>query len=144
GQDARPREHSRDRPGLSPRRQADRQHGAHRLRDAPRAAAALLSVQFSRPFIDRRSVMKLMSITMSLLVVSLTAVAVCGMGTLAVRAGAVSTQKSIELLRMQIEVTRLHEKLLRHSQERLAAQAAAVLPRVPRVPAPADQDWPNE
>ena len=88
--------------------------------------------------------MKLMSITMSLLVVSLTAVAVCGMGTLAVRAGAVSTQKSIELLRMQIEVTRLHEQLLRHSQERLAAQAAAVLPRVPRVPAPSDQDWPNE
>ena len=90
--------------------------------------------------------MKLMSFTAPVLIVCLTFIAVCGLGMLAVRASAVSTQTSIDLLRMQLRVTRLHEQLLRHSRERLAAEAEAVLPRVPRVPAPPEasqaQPWP--
>ncbi len=87
--------------------------------------------------------MKLMSVTVPLLIVCVTAAAVCGLGTLAVRASAVSTQTSIDLLRMQLRVTRLHEQLLKHSRDRLAAEAEAVLPRdpAPSETSPA-QPWP--
>ena len=71
--------------------------------------------------------MKLLIVPM--LIVSLTVAAVGGLGTLAVRASAVSTQTSIELLRMNLRVAQLHEQLLQHSRDALAAQVAASLPR---------------
>ena len=66
--------------------------------------------------------MKLMSFTAPLLVVSLIAVAVCGIGMLAVRASAVATRSSIDLLRMNLKVARLNAELLRHSREGAAAE----------------------
>ena len=66
--------------------------------------------------------MKLMSITVPVLIVSLTVVALSSMSMLAIRASAVSTQTSIELLRIQLRVARLHEQLLRHSRDGLGAQ----------------------
>jgi len=71
--------------------------------------------------------MKLLTVPM--LIVSLTAAAVGGLGTLAVRASAVSTQTSIELLRMNLRVAQLHEQLLQHSRDALAAQVQESLPR---------------
>ena len=71
--------------------------------------------------------MKLLIVPM--LIVSLTVAAVGGLGTLAVRASAVSTQTSIELLRMNLRVAQLHEQLLQHSRDALAAQVRESLPR---------------
>jgi hypothetical protein len=65
--------------------------------------------------------MKTMSFTAPLLIVAMTVVAICGLGQLTLRASAVSTHNSIELLRMHLRVVRLHEQLLRQSQESLAA-----------------------
>jgi hypothetical protein len=73
--------------------------------------------------------MKLTSLTVPMLIASLTVAAVGGLGTLAVRASAVSTQTSIELLRMNLRVAQLHEQLLQHSRDALAAQVQASLPR---------------
>lgn len=70
--------------------------------------------------------MKLMSFTVPVLIVSLTVIAVWGIGMLAARASAVSTQTSIDLLRMHLRVARLHEQLLRHSRNAVAAQAEAL------------------
>lgn len=75
--------------------------------------------------------MKLTSFTVPALIVSLTAVTVSGVGMLTVRASAFSTKTSINLLRMQLRVTRLHEELLQRDRERLAAQAEALRQRVP-------------
>jgi hypothetical protein len=71
--------------------------------------------------------MKLMSFTVPMLIISLTVVAVWGVGMLAIRASAVSTQTSIELLRMHLRVERLHEQLLHHSREAVAAHVEALL-----------------
>jgi hypothetical protein len=71
--------------------------------------------------------MKLLTVPM--LIVSLTVAAVGGLGTLAVRASAVSTQTSIELLRMNLRVAQLHEQLLQHSRDTLVAQVRESLPR---------------
>ena len=91
--------------------------------------------------------MKLMGLTVPLLIVSLTAATVCGLGTLAVRAGAASTRTSIDLLRMQLRVTRLHEQLVQQSRDRLAAQTQAILPGVTKGPAPSEErlarPWPE-
>jgi hypothetical protein len=73
--------------------------------------------------------MKLMSVTVPLLIVALTVAAVGGLGLLAVRASAFSTRTSIDLLRMNLRVARLHEELLRHSRNALAAQVETLLPR---------------
>ena len=73
--------------------------------------------------------MKLTSLAVPMLIVSLTVAAVGGLGTLAVRASAVSTRTSIELLRMSLRVAQLHEQLLQHSRDELAAQVRASLPR---------------
>jgi hypothetical protein len=82
--------------------------------------------------------MKLLSLAAPMLVVSLTVAAIGGLGTLAVRASAVSTQTSIDLLRMNLRVAQLHEQLLQHSRAALAAQVQASLPRgsVPAAGAP--------
>jgi hypothetical protein len=72
--------------------------------------------------------MKLMSVTAPLLIVSLTGVAVSGMGLMAVRAAAVSTHANLDLLRMNLRVARLHEQLLRHSRDGLATQLRSLLP----------------
>jgi hypothetical protein len=73
--------------------------------------------------------MKLASLTVPILIASLTVAAIGGLSMLAVRAGAVSTQTSIELLRMNLRVAQLHEQLLQHSRDALAAQVQASLPR---------------
>jgi hypothetical protein len=73
--------------------------------------------------------MKLTGLAVPMLIVSLTVAAVGGLGTLAVRASAVSTQTSIELLRMSLRVAQLHEQLLQHSKDALAAQVQTTLPR---------------
>jgi hypothetical protein len=70
--------------------------------------------------------MKLMSFTVPVLIVSLTVIAIWAVGMLAVRASAVSTQTSIDLLRMHLRVERLHEELLRHSRNAVAAQMEAL------------------
>jgi hypothetical protein len=70
--------------------------------------------------------MKMMSLAAVLLVVSLLAAAIVGLSMMAVRAAAVSTETSIELLRLHLRVERLHEKLLRHSQEDLAGELKAL------------------
>jgi hypothetical protein len=70
-----------------------------------------------------------MKLTGLMLIVSLTVTAIGGLSTLAVRASAVSTQTSIELLRMNLRVAQLHEQLLQHSREALAAQVRESLPR---------------
>jgi hypothetical protein len=82
--------------------------------------------------------MKLMSLTVPMLIAVLSVAAIGGLGTLAVRASAVSTQTSIELLRMNLRVAQLHEQLLQHSRDALAAQVQASLPRgsVPAAAAP--------
>jgi hypothetical protein len=72
--------------------------------------------------------MKLLSVTAPLLIVSLTGVAVSGMGLMAVRAAAVSTHANLDLLRMNLRVARLHEQLLRHSRDGLAAQLRSLSP----------------
>jgi hypothetical protein len=71
--------------------------------------------------------MKLISFTVPMLIVSLTVIAVWGVGMLAVRASAVSTQTSIDLLRMHLRVERLHEQLLQHSREAIADHVEAIL-----------------
>ena len=82
--------------------------------------------------------MKMMSLTAPLLVVAMTVVAVWGLGMLTLRASAVSTHNSIELLRMHLRVIRLHDELLLQSKAALAAQVQASLPRgsVPAASAP--------
>jgi hypothetical protein len=68
--------------------------------------------------------MKLMSLTVPVLIVALTVVAVWGMGMLAVKTSAVSTQASLDLLRLHLRVARLHEELLDHSKRALQSHAA--------------------
>ncbi|HEX4961816.1 MAG TPA: hypothetical protein VF173_13315 [Thermoanaerobaculia bacterium] len=82
--------------------------------------------------------MKMMSFTAPLLIAAMTVVAVWGLGMLTLRASAVSTQNSIELLRMHLRVLRLHDELLLQSKSALAAQVRASLPRgsVPAANAP--------
>lgn len=78
--------------------------------------------------------MKLTSFTVPALIVSLTAVTVSGVGMLTVRASAISTQTSINLLRMQLRVTQMHQQLMKQNQESLAAQAQALRQQVPTPP----------
>jgi hypothetical protein len=82
--------------------------------------------------------MKLMSLTVPVTIAALTVAAVGGLGTLAVRASAVSTQTNIELLRLNLRVAKLHEQLLQHSRDALAEQVQESLPRgsVPAAVAP--------
>jgi hypothetical protein len=68
--------------------------------------------------------MKLMSLTVPVLIVALTVVAVWGMGMLAVKTSAISTQASLDLLRLHLRVARLHEELLDHSKRALISHAA--------------------
>ncbi len=80
--------------------------------------------------------MKLSAIAAPLLIAALTVATLAGLGTLAVRAGAVSTRTNIELLRLDLRVARLQARLLESARSGLAAQAAAVLPRGQRSGAP--------
>jgi hypothetical protein len=73
--------------------------------------------------------MKLSAIAAPLLIAALTVATLAGLGTLAVRAGAVSTRTNIELLRLDLRVARLQARLLENARSGLAAQAAAALPR---------------
>ncbi len=72
--------------------------------------------------------MKLASLTVPVTIAALTVAAVGGLGTLAVRASAVSTQTNIELLRLNLRVAKLHQQLLEHSRNALAAQVQESLP----------------
>jgi hypothetical protein len=81
--------------------------------------------------------MKLMSVAALVLIVALATAAVGGLGLLAVRASAVSTQASLDLLRMHLRVARLHEQLLAHSRDRLGTHAGALPPLAPESAAPA-------
>ncbi len=76
--------------------------------------------------------MKLTSLAVPVMIAALTVAALGGLGRLAVRASAVSTETSIHLLRINLRIARLHDQLLQHARESLAAQLA--LP--PRPPAP--------
>lgn len=93
--------------------------------------------------------MKLMSLAVPILIVSLVVVSVWGLGLLAVRASAVSTQASIDLLRMHLQVARLHDQLLRHSRQALGAHVEALLPGAAPPPAAEAQEegpvrpWPS-
>ena len=73
--------------------------------------------------------MKLTGLSVPILIASLTVAAVGGLGTLAVRASAVSTRTSIELLRINLRVAQLHEQLLQRSKDALTAQVQTTLPR---------------
>lgn len=72
--------------------------------------------------------MKLTSLTVPVLIVSFTVVAVWALGMLAVRSSALSTQTSLDLLRLNLRVGRLHEALVQHSRDALASQVKALLP----------------
>jgi hypothetical protein len=94
-------------------------------------------------FVAGRPALKLTGLAIPMLIVSLTVAAVGGLGTLAVRASAVSTQTSIELLRMNLRVAQLHEQILRHSRDALAAQVQASLPRGSVPTAEKVSTWPE-
>lgn len=82
------------------------------------------------------------SFTVPLLIAALAVTAIYGMGMLAVRASAISTQASIDLLRIQLRVANLHQQLLRHSRDGLAAESQALGQRVPTLPeASPAQPW---
>lgn len=81
--------------------------------------------------------MKLMSFAAPVLVVALITAVVGGIGLLAVRASAASTQASLDLLRMHLRVARLHDQLLEHSRARLDAHTRALPPLAPESAAPA-------
>jgi hypothetical protein len=81
--------------------------------------------------------MRLMSFAVPVLVVALITAAVGGLGLLAVRASAASTQASLDLLRMHLRVARLHEQLLEHSRHSLATHAEELPPVAPASAAPA-------
>jgi len=68
--------------------------------------------------------MKLVSLTVPVLIISLVVIAVWGMGMLAVKTSALSTQASLDLLRLHLRVARLHEELLQHSRNALVTHAA--------------------
>jgi hypothetical protein len=72
--------------------------------------------------------MKLAGLAVPVLIASLSVAAIGGLGTLAVRASAVSTQTSIELLRMNLRIARLHDELLKHSKDALASQTRTLVP----------------
>lgn len=72
--------------------------------------------------------MKLAGFAVPVLIAALSVAALGGLGTLAVRAGAVSTQTSIDLLRMNLRIARLHDELLKHSKNAVASQARTLLP----------------
>jgi hypothetical protein len=84
--------------------------------------------------------MKLTGWAAPLLVGVLVTVLLCGLAMLAVRASAFSTATSIELLRLQLRVVRLQDRLLARSRERLTGQAAPLFAAPPAgaPPAPAD------
>ena len=81
--------------------------------------------------------MRLMSLAALVLVAALVTAAVGGLGLLAVRASAVSTQASLDLLRMHLRVARLHEQLLEHSRHSLATHTGELPPLAPESAAPA-------
>ncbi len=81
--------------------------------------------------------MKLMSSAALVLVVALITAAVGGLGLLAVRASAASTQASLDLLRMHLRVARLQEQLLKDSRDRLATHAKALRQLAPESAQPA-------
>ena len=95
--------------------------------------------------------MKLTGLSVPILIASLAVAAVGGLGTLAVRASAVSTQTSIELLRINLRVAQLHGQLLQHSKDALTAQVQTTPPhgfRKEKVFMPPDESsaepWPEE
>lgn len=65
--------------------------------------------------------MKTLSSALPIVLLSLVLIGVWGLGLLAVKASATSTQTSIDLLRRHLEVAQLHEKLLATSKQRLEA-----------------------
>jgi hypothetical protein len=75
--------------------------------------------------------MKLTSLAVPVLVAALAVAALGGLGRLAVRASAVSTETSIHLLRINLRIARLHDQLLQHAKDSLVAQLEALPPRAP-------------
>ena len=65
--------------------------------------------------------MKTLSSSLPIVILSLIFIGVWGLGLLAVKASATSTQISLDLLRQHLKVAQLHEKLLETSKQRLEA-----------------------
>ncbi len=79
--------------------------------------------------------MKTLGSTLPIVILSLVLIGVWGLGLLAVKASATSTQVSIDLLRQHLKVARLHEQLLVHSKQSLelhAQELSATVSSVPR------------
>jgi hypothetical protein len=91
--------------------------------------------------------MKLVSLTVPILILSLTIIAVWGLGVLAVKASAISTQASIDLLRIHLRVAELHDRLAEHTRQSVATDLGRVTSNAPPAPTPdpnAAEPWPEE
>ncbi len=83
--------------------------------------------------------MKAMTLTVPVVLVAMIFLFVWAMGMLTVKSGVVATKGSLELLRLHVQVARMHDALLLHSKQSveehlnlLSAQAAAG--HAPRAP----------
>ena len=80
--------------------------------------------------------MKLSALAVPVLLVALTLIAVWGLGMLAIRANALSTEASVQLLRTHLEAVRLHDQLLRHTRADVEAELEKTKRLAPRKPTP--------
>ena len=74
--------------------------------------------------------MKATALTVPLVIVVLIFVFVLAIGLMTVKSSAIATQGSIELLRLHMDVARLHDELLAHSRETLGGGVADLTARV--------------
>lgn len=84
--------------------------------------------------------MKASLFTVPIVIAAFLLVAVWGLGMLAVKASAVSTQTSLELLRLHLRVTRLHDELQARSRERLVADGLMAYPGASPAPGQARRE----
>ena len=70
--------------------------------------------------------MKATFFTVPIVIATLTIIAVWGLGLLAVKASAISTQTSLELLRLHLRVAQLHDQLRLRSEQSLAAEGVTL------------------
>ncbi len=76
--------------------------------------------------------MKTSALFLPLAIVVLILGAIWALGMLAVKSSAISTEASVEMLRLHIEVARMHEALLAHSQQNLDEHLAELSAQVER------------